>query len=241
MIVCCTLLLASCQIADPTFAPHVYLTWAEDDTSTSITVNYHTRDDFDGSAVHYDTVSRDGNPAAYRHHVSGGVSPRKIWRVRRFVHHVTLRGLEPDTTYYFVAGDARAGFSAEKRFRTLPGGDRPLRFVEGADIGVRRAVPRFLRAAADLRPMFALIAGDLAYANGNLAKLWRWDRWLANWERHMVTPDGDSIPMVVAIGNHDVGKWRSPYPMPRPCGSRRSSALRSQSPGSGGFTTRCCA
>lgn len=206
--------LAGCEMPDPTFSGHVYLTWAEDETGTTITVNYHTRDAFEGSTVRYDTTSRGGDPARYALRAVGDAPPTKLWRVPRFIHHVTLRGLAPDTTYYFVAGDPRAGFSSEKRFHTLPGGDRPLRFVEGADMDVGRRVPPLLRAAAATRPMFALVAGDLAYANGDLSKLRKWDAWFRNWEENMVTPDGDLIPMVVAIGNHDRGKWTSPFYQP---------------------------
>jgi len=78
-------------------------------------------------------------------------------------------------------------------------------------MGVGRRVPPLLRAAAATNPMFALVAGDLAYSNGDLANLRKWDAWFENWEREMVTPDGDLVPMVVAIGNHDLGKWTSPF------------------------------
>jgi Purple acid Phosphatase, N-terminal domain/Calcineurin-like phosphoesterase len=214
LLVCVACSVAGCEVPDPTYSEHVYLTWAEDDTGTTITVNYHTRDAFDGSTVHYDTVSRGGDPDRYALRAVGDAPPTKLWRVRRYIHHVTLRGLAPDTTYYFVAGDPRAGFTAEKRFHTLPGGDRPLRFVEGADMDVDRRVPPLLRAAATTHPMFALVAGDLAYANGNLSKLGKWDSWFRNWEENMVTPEGDLIPMVVALGNHDVGRWTSPFYQP---------------------------
>ncbi len=52
--------------------------------------------------------------------------------------------------------------------------------------------------------MFGLIGGDLAYANGSLGNLWMWDEWLRMWQRNMVTSDGVMIPMVLAIGNHEV-------------------------------------
>ena len=51
-------------------------------------------------------------------------------------------------------------------------------------------------------PLFALLGGDLAYANGSDGGRWR--VWLDSWNKCAVAPDGRLIPMVVAIGNHEV-------------------------------------
>ena len=46
--------------------------------------------------------------------------------------------------------------------------------------------------------------GDLAYSNGNWDHADRWDRWLDHWDSLMVTSTVDQIPIVSAIGNHEV-------------------------------------
>ncbi len=33
----------------------------------------------------------------------------------------------------------------------------------------------------------------------------RWDRWLYDWENNMTTPQGFSVPLTLAIGNHEAG------------------------------------
>ena len=56
--------------------------------------------------------------------------------------------------------------------------------------------------AAALDPDFALLVGDLAYANGVSSN--RWVEWLKSWTVPAVAPDGRLIPMIVGIGNHEV-------------------------------------
>jgi acid phosphatase type 7 len=81
--------------------------------------------------------------------------------------------------------------------------DRPIRFVTGGDMmHTREMVDAMNRRAAAADPDFALLGGDLAYADG--VKASRWFDWLQSWMRHCVTSDGRLIPMVVAIGNHEV-------------------------------------
>src|SRR5207244_4443599 len=48
--------------------------------------------------------------------------------------------------------------------------------------------------------------------NDALTNYQRWDAWLDLWETNMLTPAGYTIPMVLAIGNHEVrtGSWLSP-------------------------------
>ncbi len=35
--------------------------------------------------------------------------------------------------------------------------------------------------------------------------VWRWDVWLYRWETHVVTPQGYSVPLTLAVGNHESG------------------------------------
>lgn len=115
------------------------------------------------------------------------------------VHRVSLAGLEPDTAYELrVEGDA-----TWHRFRTAPAVlDRPLVFAEGGDIGTEPVVVRLHQTAAAWDPLFGLVGGDLAYADGKHAD--RWQHYLRDWHTHMRGPDGRLIPMVVTIGNHEV-------------------------------------
>ncbi len=182
---------------------HVYLTW-QGDTSRTITVNYQTLEPTDASTVLYDTKPRNGRPGEYRYTATGSVHQIPGLADGRKIHWVELRGLTPGKTYYFIAGDPRHGFTAERKFRTVPSGSQSVRFVTGGDMGVGPDVATLLQQAAKLSPDFGVMGGDIPYANDMLKDFAKWDAWLDHWQTNMVTPGGYSIPMVLAIGNHEV-------------------------------------
>lgn len=124
---------------------------------------------------------------------------------RRAVYHITLEGLTPGTDYRFRAG--RPGrLSKELWFRT-PGEER-LRFVEGGDVYMTDTGRELFQLAARHDPDCGVVGGDICYEEGQLS-LWRWwDTWLDRWHEHLRGPKGRLIPLVLAIGNHDVrGGW----------------------------------
>ena len=79
-----------------------------------------------------------------------------------------------------------------------------LRFVTGGDIGTDPGVDDMMIQAASHDPHFAVLGGDLAYVDGVLSDYYYWDTLLDWWEQHMVTSDGLMIPIVLAVGNHEV-------------------------------------
>jgi hypothetical protein len=190
--------------ACPAAPRHVYLTW-QGDTSTTLTVNYQTMEDAQTSAVYYDTRPRKGKISDYRFHATGTRHKIEGLEDGRSIHWVELARLKPGETYYFVAGDSRNGFTAERKFQTIPDGHQKLRFVEGGDMGTGPALPILLQQAAHREPNFAVVGGDIAYANDRLTNYARWDAWLDAWQQYMITPKGFTVPMVLAIGNHEIG------------------------------------
>jgi len=175
----------------------VYLTWQRDPTTT-MTVNWVNLYPQTPATVWY----RDGKEAEWQsatgiHHVAG---PSTL-QVRR----VELTGLMPDTLHEFVLAE-KPGQEARgvRRFRTLPATlTRPLRFVSGGDMMHNREYVDIMnKRAAALDPDFALLGGDLAYANGVDAT--RWVDWIQSWSMHARGKDGRCLPMIVGIGNHEV-------------------------------------
>ena len=193
-------LLATVAAAEPR---HVYLTW-QGDTSRTLTVNYQTLEPAGVSTVHYDTKSRNGNVGEYRYMAVGNSHQLAGLADERKVHWVELERLEPSETYYFIAGDPEHGFTTERKFRTMHSGSQKLRFVTGGDMGVGSDAALLLQQAAKLSPDFGVVGGDLAYANDVLTNYAKWDAWLDHWQTNMVTPAGYTVPMVLAIGNHEV-------------------------------------
>jgi hypothetical protein len=181
----------------------VYLTW-QADTSTTMTINFQTMQDADTSDVFFDTKSRNGKVDEYRFHRTGARHKVAGLEDGRTIHCVELVSLEPGQTYYFVAGDPRNGYTAEQKFRTIPDSTENLRFVDGGDMGTGAALSLLLKQAAKQEPSFGTVGGDLAYAGDILTNYARWDAWIDAWEQNMVTPKGLTVPMVLAIGNHEV-------------------------------------
>lgn len=93
-----------------------------------------------------------------------------------------------------------------QRFLSGPSGvEDEYRFVNGGDMGVSDATTKLSRIAASLNPHFAIIGGDIAYANAMETCYRRWDEWFDAWEQNMVTTEGNYVPMITAIGNHESG------------------------------------
>ncbi len=211
-------LTASVSFAAPR---HVYLTWQHEETADNITVNYQTMTGAEPtppvSEVLYDTESRGGDPTKYQFKAAGSSHKIQDLEDKRDVHWVDLTGLTPGATYYFIAGDAAHGYTAERKFRTISPYAESIRFVTGGDIGVSKDAITLFQHAAKQYPAFGLVGGDIAYANDDLKQIGRWDALLDNWETNMVTPDGFTVPMVMAIGNHEVRGGFSQSPAASRC------------------------
>ncbi len=187
-----------------TKGPLVYLTWRSDPTSTLV-VNWM---DGDARSNDYVMYRRFAAQPGGRWALARGFKHLFPDQKKRIIHHVELRGLQSDTEYIFTIrsqGPTRGG--RYFKFRTLP---RVLpsnfRFVTGGDMmHSRKKLDAMNQRAAQLNPWFALLGGDLAYADANKNNVAKWDDWLESWMLNSVRKsDGCLIPMVVAIGNHEV-------------------------------------
>ncbi len=123
------------------------------------------------------------------------------------VYRFELRGLEPGASYDFrIALDERpaGGWGS---FRTMPR-EGPVRMAAGGDVGAEPLSLALLAQAARQSPHLLAIGGDLAYANGLTSNWPRWRAWLEHVTEALVTPDGHTVPLVLAIGNHEVNVGR---------------------------------
>ncbi len=162
---------------------------------TSMTVVWHTEAQALGSVVSYAEQPR----GAWRQ-VRG--SSHLMPHTSRRVHVVRLTGLRPDTEYEFRIPHR----SSAERFRTLPTHPtRPVKIAAGGDTMHRKplfakTLERIAEADADL----VAFGGDLAYANGQPQQAARWFDWCDAVTDLLVTSEGRRIPVVCAIGNHEV-------------------------------------
>lgn len=124
---------------------------------------------------------------------------------RDAVFHARVENLSPDTAYEYLLS-TRGRVIRQGWFRTAPARQtRPIEFIVGGDMGTAAAIP-LCRLAGKLDPMFVLVGGDLAYANGRDQK--RWFDWLDNWTSEVIAPEGRQIPLIAAIGNHEMKSLR---------------------------------
>jgi hypothetical protein len=179
----------------------IYLTW-RDDPATTITVNWLSLYPDAPQTVWY---RRDDAAWASREGVSKLVPPSAL-----LVRRAELQGLEPDTVYEIAIGaKAPLGKEGIYTFRTMP---RELRravsFVTGGDMmHTREMVDAMNKQAGRLDPDFALLGGDLAYANNE--DVTRQIDFFQSWMIHARGRDGRLIPMVPVIGNHEAARGRS--------------------------------
>ena len=186
----------------------VYLTWQHEDTSRTMAVNFlHLGRTLDDPVVRYAADTRPADAAGASDRVAAW--PSTLSGMPCKVFHADLTGLLPATSYRFTIEDAGGYHSEERRFRTLPDDDRPLRIVVGGDMGTGWAETRLVRRAAGCHPDAALIGGDIAYADADPSKIGHWLVWLSAWSREGV--DGTRcIPLILAIANHDVDDEKGP-------------------------------
>jgi acid phosphatase type 7 len=77
--------------------------------------------------------------------------------------------------------------------------------VAGGDVRHRKDwMEEGNRVAAHFDPDFIIWGGDLAYADGREDRLDNWIEWFDALKSTLVAGDGRVIPVVVAIGNHEV-------------------------------------
>ncbi|MAG58701.1 MAG: hypothetical protein CMJ83_20625 [Planctomycetes bacterium] len=172
----------------------VYLTWQRDPTTT-MTVIWHTIGPVDDPAVTSATTTGDSWTRT-------AARSRPLPHSDRVVHVAEITQLQPDTLYRLRLPD----FERERRFQTLPThATRPVRIVTGGDTMHQKPFFQLtLKECAKHNPDLIAFGGDLAYANGDKASVNRWYDWFDVWTRCAIGRDGRSIPVLCAIGNHEV-------------------------------------
>lgn len=172
----------------------LYLTWQHDPTTT-MTIDWHTLPtDEAKKALVYKEVGTNN----WRQVLS---SQHAFPYSDRTIHRVELTGLNPGTKYRFKVGE----FEREYKFRTMPVKlDKPLRFGAGGD--TRHTYEWMLktnRVAMEHDLDFVIWGGDLAYADGDPALIYRWYDWFKANMKGLISENGRVVPIIVALGNHE--------------------------------------
>jgi acid phosphatase type 7 len=176
----------------------VFLTWSADPTTT-VTVDWHLPGGAEVSGIQVRGPGLSGwRTFAAEDRIEFPYSDRIV---RRSV----VRGLTPDALYEmrFHAG------GTIYRYRSMPADlSRPVRFATGGDTQFsEESFGRTNRVASAYDLDFVLFGGDLSYANGDPRRVERKEQWFETVTRTLAAEGNRLIPVVVAIGNHEV--WES--------------------------------
>lgn len=194
---CFSLLVVSCWADN---LDTLYLTWQHSPSST-MTLQWITSPQEKQTEVIY---RQRKNEREWRK-VSGESFP--IPRSPEYlIHRVELLELQPDTEYIFKV----IPYEDCYQFLTAPTNlEKELKFIVGGDMyDSLTDMNRTSEKAAQTNPVFAVIGGDIAYAvtssKSTSEDIQRWIEWIKAWHKTMVTPQGNLIPVIAAIGNHDL-------------------------------------
>jgi acid phosphatase type 7 len=172
----------------------IFLTWQRDPLTT-MTIDWHTiPGEKADTTLRYKTVGSDSWKS-----VTAKSHP--FPHSDRTVHRVELTGLEPATEYRFQVGE----FERKYMFRTMPAQlHEPLRFAAGGDTAFGEMFQRVNRVAMNYEPDFIVWGGDLAYCDSRADRLSRWVSWFERVRDDLITAEGRVVPIVLAIGNHEM-------------------------------------
>lgn len=184
------------RILKPLEIVDVYLSWTKDPTTT-MTIHCHT-EGFGEPAIYY----RESGTESWNAHLH--YSSRPFPGTSKTIHWIELEELSPGTDYEFYIGRETSNIY---KFRTMPSSldNEPLRVVFGGDMYHEYdAMDEMNALAAEQDPHFIVMGGDWAYANSLIDNAWKWEDLWYTWTKNMFDSEGRIIPVVPAIGNHEV-------------------------------------
>jgi acid phosphatase type 7 len=184
------------------------LTW-KSDPLTTMTIDWHVTETSRSPEIEY-RIRSSGDDWSKEAEVETIDFP---WS-QRTIYRVELTGLQPGTEYDFRFGPG----SKQYYFRTMPETlNQPLRIAVGGDTMHRQEwMEKTARQAMKYDPDFVMIGGDLAYADGLEPENQshrdpqtpraenQWYSWFEAYKKTLISDDYRVVPMVVAIGNHEV-------------------------------------
>lgn len=173
--------------------PAVYLTWTGDPTTTMV--------------AHWHNYEITSNKLRHRPAGSGvewtelGAATIPFPHSERMIHTMEITGLAPGSEHEFQVD----GYDETLRFRTMPADlSQPLRFGVGGDVDIGPTADAMTAAISSKDPAFLVVGGDHPYADGRAENFWKWYRYFESFFHNARSPDGRLIPLVMAIGNHEV-------------------------------------
>lgn len=191
------LLSMAVQASDKQDPLGLILSWQQDPTTT-MTIDWHTLANEANAEVFYKKANSESEVWTQ---AKGDVS--NFPYSERKINRVELTGLESDTLYEFRL----AGFARVRSFRTMPTStvERAITFAIGGDVrGNVLKMNKVNRQASHFNPDFVIWGGDMSYGNSDPALVNRLYEMFDSVMHTLISSDGRTLPVIVAIGNHEV-------------------------------------
>lgn len=169
--------------------------WRED-PSTSMVIGWNQKSG-NSPMVYLDVVDYGQDYSRYRF----SKTPDQAVSMKGMNNHFArLKGLQPNTVYYFVIRDSE-GVSPRFSFKTAPNTpSERLSIIAGGDSRNNRDVRQDgNKLVAKLRPHAVLFNGDMTDEDTD----YEWQEWMNDWQL-TIASDGRITPVLVARGNHEV-------------------------------------
>jgi acid phosphatase type 7 len=191
----------------------VYLMWETPDTAHTMAVQYVTTQKAELPELFYG-VKDEKNKESFPFKARG--EEVRITGTPIYIYRFSLTDLKSDKPYYFQVGDKVNGYTKTMSFQTIAETAEEIEWVQGGDTYPDPRVKTIGQNAVTKNTQAILIGGDITYANGQLDQYSRWLYWLNLMNDVMVTKDGRVIPLVVAIGNHEMRRVRESLELTAP-------------------------
>lgn len=199
ILICVLALSGFAQQAAIDEVRQIMLNW-QSDPRTTMTITWRTDLEGSTSTTYY---SSDESLALDKYDTAEAETytfPETV----AWLHSVELTGLDPGQTYWVVL-ETDESRSERFSFRTAPDESQDVIFAMGADgQDVRTQLPVIRAVLAKIAtedPDFFVYSGDMV--NAELSDL-EWDLFFDVWHETMITSEGRRIPLIPAMGNHEV-------------------------------------
>ena len=120
------------------------------------------------------------------------------------MHSALIFNLKPNTKYMTIVSYNKQNYT-NAIYKTLPDDpSTPIRMINAGDSGYTDASIQLSKIVATLNPDIFFMGGDIAYDDNMPACAYTWDYFLGMYGRITATL-GYLMPIVLTVGNHDVG------------------------------------
>lgn len=194
----------------------IYLTW-QHEPSTTMTIQWLSLPTATDGQIEYSKMTEQQEKNA-QWLIAKGTCKSLPLEAPYNINVIELRDLDPNCKYRFkIKNDEN-----EHYFRTAPKDlSEPFHFAAGGDAyqDEFQAFEDMTKQVALHNPRFALIGGDLAYATEKSTDDFsRWFTFISVISKELKDTSGCKIPLITAIGNHEVmsrrfaqGEARAPF------------------------------